>query len=215
MSAGAVPARGDTLLWLVDAAAPAGPALDGYAGWLGEGERQRCARFVRPERRRQFIAGRVLLRLALGRLLGLAPRAIVLHERPGNAPLLETPAPPGTGFSISHSGPWVACAASTVCALGLDIERIDAQRDVLALAEQALGPDAVCALHALAGDARVHAFYRLWCLHEAAIKLGGTGAAAHVFERPGLALALRTALPLPAAPVPLLVQLAELTRDAD
>jgi 4'-phosphopantetheinyl transferase len=200
-----VPAPGETLLWLVDAGALSGAALDGYAGWLGESERQRCARFVRAERRRQFIVGRALLRHALGRLLGAAPRSIVLRERPGNAPALESPALQGVGFSISHSGPWVACAASTVCGLGLDIERIDGRRDVLALAQQALGPEALAELQALEGEARVHAFFRMWCLHEAAIKLGSPGAAEYVFEQPGLAIALLSAVPLPVAPVPVAV----------
>lgn len=207
-----MPAPGETLLWLVDAGALSGAALAGYADWLSESERQRCARFVRPERRRQFIAGRALLRHALGRLLGVAPRSIALRERTGNAPALETPAPGGVGFSISHSGPWVACAASTVCHLGLDIERIDAQRDVLALAEQALGLEAVSALHALGGEARVQAFYRMWCLHEAHIKLGSPGGADYVFELPGLAIALCTAAPLSVAPVPVFVGFDELAR---
>jgi len=200
-----MPAPGETLVWLVDAGALSDAALDGYAEWLGESERERCARFVRAERRRQFIVGRVLLRLTLGRLLGVAPRSIALRERPGNAPALDTPAPGGVGFSISHSGPWVACAASTVCAFGLDIERIDARRDVLALAGQALGADALAELHALEGEARVRAFYRMWCLHEAGIKLGGPGAAEFVFELPGLAIALFCAVPLPVAPVPVVV----------
>lgn len=205
MNGTAVPALDESLLWLVDAGALSVAALDGYAGWLGESERQRCARFVRPERRRQFIAGRVLLRHALGRLLGVEPRSIALRERPGNAPALDTPAPDSVGFSISHSGPWVACAASTVCKLGLDIECIDARRDVLALAGQVFGPDAVSELHGLEGAARVRAFYRMWCLHEAHIKLGASGSAEYVFERPGLAIALRAAFALPVPPVPLIV----------
>ena len=207
-----MPAPGETFLWLLDAGALSEAVLGGYAAWLSETERQRCARFVRPGRRRQFIAGRVLLRHALGRLAGMAPRSIVLRERPGNAPALEMPDVADLAFSISHSGPWVACAASSVCRIGLDIERIDARRDVLALAEQALGSDAVSELHALEGEARVHAFHRMWCLHEAGIKLGGPGAAAYVFEHPGLSIALRAALALPVAPVPAVVGLEELAR---
>ena len=202
-----MPAPGETLLWLMDAGALSGAALDGYSDWLGDSERERCARFVRAERRRQFIVGRVLLRHALGRLLGVAPRSIALRERPGNAPLLEAPALQDVGFSISHSGPWVACAASTVCSLGLDIERIDGRRDVLALAEQALGPEALAELQALEGDERVLVFYRMWCLHEAGIKLGGPGAAEYVFERPGLAIAMLSAAPLPVTPVPVVLGL--------
>jgi 4'-phosphopantetheinyl transferase len=181
------------LLWLADIGTLPDAALAPYAEWLGEGERQRLARFLRPLRRRQFIAARALLRLALARLLGVAPQAIVLEERPGNAPLLTAPALSGAGFSISHSGPWVACAASLQGAVGLDIECVDASRDVLALADQALGRPAMAALQALEGDRRIAAFYEMWCLHEAAIKLGRPGAADHVYTHPGLALALRCA----------------------
>lgn len=198
---------GQTLLWLFDAGGLSDAALDGHAAWLGEGERQRCARFVRAERRRQFIAGRALLRLALGRLLDTAPRGVVLRERPGKAPALEMPGAEGVGFSISHSGPWVACAASSVSRVGLDIERIDAGRDLLALAEQALGHEAVSELRALQGQARVDAFYRMWCLHEARFKLGSASAADYVFAQPGLALALSVARPLAPAPVPVTVSL--------
>jgi 4'-phosphopantetheinyl transferase len=189
-----------TLLWLLDSGALPGAVLDDHAASLGADERERCVRFVRPERRRQFIAGRVLLRHALGRLLDLAPHDIALRERPGKAPALDTPAPPGLGFSISHSGQWVACAASSISRLGLDIERIDAGRDVLALAEQAFGLEAVPQLSALEGSDRVRAFYRMWCLHEAHIKLGGPASADHVYEAPGLAICLSAAQMLEAAP---------------
>jgi 4'-phosphopantetheinyl transferase len=181
------------LLWLANIGTLPDAALAPHAEWLGEGERQRAARFVRPLRRRQFIAGRALLRLALARLLGVAPQAIMLEERPGNAPLLAAPALPGAGFSISHSGPWVACAASLQGAVGLDIECVDASRDVLALAHQAFGPQALAALQAIEGEGRIAAFYDMWCLHEAAIKLGRPGAADHVYTHPGLALALCSA----------------------
>lgn len=204
-----MPAPGETLLWLIDAGALSGAALDAYAEWLGESERERSARFVRPERRRQFIVGRALLRHALGRLLDVAPRDIVLRERPGNAPALASPAVHGLGFSISHSGPWVACAASTVCGLSLDIERIDERRDVLALAQQALGDDALAELQALEGKERVHAFYRMWCLHEAHVKLGSVSAADYSFTLLSLRVALRAAALLPTAAVPQIVRFDE------
>jgi 4'-phosphopantetheinyl transferase len=78
-------------------------------------------------------------------------------------------------------------------AVGLDIECVDPSRDVLALADQALGARALAALQALEGEGRIAAFYEMWCLHEAAIKLGRQGAAEHVYAHPELALALRCA----------------------
>ncbi|MEW6371869.1 MAG: 4'-phosphopantetheinyl transferase superfamily protein [Pseudomonadota bacterium] len=197
----------DTLLWLSDTATLPDAAWTRHAAWLGESERARLARFVRAERRRQFIAGRALLRLALGRLLGLAPESFAIEERPGRAPALAVPAGAGVSFSISHSGAWVACAASTATEVGVDIERLDPARDVLALAEHSFSYDDVEALRLCPQEERTGLFYRLWCRYEAHIKLARPSGRDYPFELPGLAGALSCAAPLAAAPRPLLVSL--------
>ncbi len=207
MRAAAVEEAGESILWLADAAALTDARLACYADWLGESERRRHARFIRAERRRQFVAGRALLRMALGRLLAVEPGSIGLGERPGKAPALVHPHDPGVGFSISHSSRWVACAVSSVTRVGLDIERMDPSREVLALAEQALSPESVEQLRACSEDARVGSFYRLWCLHEAGIKLATASAADYLFEHEGFAGALCCARPLAAAPVPVVIAL--------
>ena len=201
-------ASAGTLVWLVDADALDAAALASYAGWLGASEQVRCARFVRAGRRRQFIVGRALLRLALGRLLGVSPEGIALTERPGQAPLLASPR--FAGFSISHSGRWVACGASLETALGLDIERIDPARDVMALAQQAFPAHDVDLLQACAPDALHATFYRMWCRHEARIKLGVTANMEYPVHIPGLAGMLACAAPLDAAPALALVRLQDL-----
>ena len=203
----AVQAPGATLVWLADTAALTDARLAHYASWLGESERQRHGRFTRAERRRQFVAGRALLRMALGRLLAVEPADIGLDERPAQAPALSRPGSPGISLSISHSGRWVACAVSSATLLGIDIERIDPSRDVLALAEQALSPEAVAQLRACSEGERAGSFYRLWCLHEAGIKLGSASAADYLFEHEGYAGALRCAHPLTAPPVPVVIEL--------
>ncbi|MGI4846085.1 MAG: 4'-phosphopantetheinyl transferase family protein [Janthinobacterium lividum] len=197
----------DTLVWLADIASLSPSRLAHYAGWLGESERERYARFARPARRRQFVAGRALLRLALGRLLAVDPAGILLQERPGQAPLLVHPAHGAPGFSISHSGTLVACAASTVTRVGLDIERMDPARDLLALAAQVFSPEAVARLEGCGTEERTAMFYRMWCLHEASIKLGGPSAATQVFTHAGFAGALCWAQPPAFLPDPVLVDL--------
>jgi 4'-phosphopantetheinyl transferase len=158
-------------LWLARADRVSAATLADYRGWLGAGEAARYAGFKRPARQRQFLVGRGLLRQALGHLLALAPATIRLEERPGMAPSLST-LRGVPGMSISHSGPWVACAVSGHTALGLDIEQRDASRDLLALAGQAFDADIVAALAALSPAARVTDFYRRWSTQEARIKLG-------------------------------------------
>ena len=163
-------------VWLLDADALGDAAGDGvlasYAAWLDASERERLARFQRPARRRQFLVGRVLARLALGHVLGAEPSIIRLLDRPGSAPLLMSPSAPAAGFSISHSGRWVACAVSRSSKLGLDIERIDAGRDIGALAAQAFDADRQAWLAARSPATRVRDFYGLWSRAEAAFKLG-------------------------------------------
>ena len=188
-------AENETLLWLADAGAVPEATLAGWTHWLDASERDRLSRFVRAERRRQFIAGRVMLRLALGTLLRLPARAVRLRDRPGNAPALDIDVFPQPGYSISHSGSWVACAVSAGAPVGLDIERIDPSRDVLALAGQAFGSAVAAQLSLLGSQERMHAFYRMWCRHEAQIKLGCESSHEEYVEMPGLAIALSSTRP--------------------
>jgi 4'-phosphopantetheinyl transferase len=166
--------------WMMDADAVTDAELQRLRGWLSPGEMARHQRFVRAQRQRQFVAGRVLLRMALGRLLSVAPQEIKLEEQVGKAPRLAAPVFKGVqpGFSIAHSGRWVACAVSAQTALGLDIEMKDGTRDLNALAAQAFDSVEMSQwerLQGLSGDERVEGFYRLWSEKEARFKLGITG----------------------------------------
>ena len=175
------------VILLVDARALDDSLLAGFTGWLGAGELARLGRIVRLERRRQFIIGRVLARRALGSVLGVDARALELMDAPGTKPFVRG-FEDGADFSISHSGPWVACAASVAGRVGLDIECIDARRNALALAEQAFGAAGAAWLQARPDATRIRDFYARWCAAEARIKLGSDGECVH-FEHDALAVA--------------------------
>jgi 4'-phosphopantetheinyl transferase len=172
-------------VWLVDASAVGDADLLRYRGWLGDDELARYQGFVRPLRQRQFLVGRALLRLALGRLLAVAPQEIHLAGRQGQPRLIAPSAHAAVyadaglpGFSISHSGPWVACAVSMQTALGLDIELKDASRDLDALALQAFDADETArwlGWKDMPEPQRRAAFYQLWSEKEARFKLGADG----------------------------------------
>ncbi|WP_338765258.1 4-phosphopantetheinyl transferase [Massilia sp. METH4] len=169
-----------------------------YEGWLSATERARS--FTRPARRRQFIAARALLRIAIGEVLGAAPSEVELGGQSGRAPWLIAPAVPMPGLSVSHSGHWVACAVSTTTALGLDIEVEDAGRDVGALAEHAFDAETCARLAALPARERVAAFYREWSGQEARIKLGAQAGACYALPHAGLAVEVCSADELSAVP---------------
>jgi 4'-phosphopantetheinyl transferase len=187
---------------MVDADGVAEEALRRCQSWLSPGEEARYRRFVRVQRQRQFVIGRGLLRIALGRLLGVAPQEVQLEEQSGRAPRLAAPAARDglPGFSISHSGRWVACAVSAQSGLGLDIEMKEAARDLAVLAQQAFDASALArweTLQALPHAQRMDGFYTLWSEQEARFKLGlASGGHCVVLPHPELSVVLCSALPM-------------------
>jgi len=183
-------------VWMVDADCVTAAALRRCHGWLSVSEAARYARFLRPQRQRQFVIGRGVLRMALGRLLDRAPQDVHLEEQAGHAPRLAGH-PRLPGFSIAHSGRWVACAVSADSALGLDIEMKTAGRDLEALARQAFDDAALARWEALPAPQRSDGFYALWSEQEARFKLGLAQAAHCVaLAHPELSVVLCSAVPL-------------------
>lgn len=192
-------------LWLINTAAIREEQVQTLLPTLSDSEAARYRRFVRPQRQRQFLIGRVLLRRALCAVLDLPADALKVEEHVGHAPRVLLPAgvaPPG--FSISHSGDWVACAVSASTALGLDIELLDPARDIVALAEQSFDAIELAALGMEPESRRMDAFYRMWSSKEARFKLGkGSDAAASciALAHPELSIVVCSAQPLAAAPL--------------
>ena len=205
------PDTAEAAVWLVDARNIDDTLLPGYMSWLSPGELARHARFMRPQRQRQFVLGRALLRTVLGHALGVPPAAIVLEERAGQAPLSPAGAP---SFSLSHSGHWIACAVSRQTALGLDIEVMNAKRDVLALARQAFGDAVANHLAAMPREQQLASFYRRWSESEARYKLGGEAGEAGeapscvTLAHPELSIVVCSAAPLAHLPDLQLISLA-------
>ena len=144
-----------------------------------------------------------LLRTVLAQALGVPPAIIVLEERAGQAPRLLSPAG-AVHFSLSHSGHWIACAVSRQTALGLDIEVMNAKRDVLALARQAFGDAVANHLAAMPREQQLASFYRRWSEYEARYKLGveaGEAASCVALAHAELSIVLCSAAPLAQRPV--------------
>lgn len=184
------------MVHLIDGRTISDAQVDALRAWLGPHECARYQRFVRRERQRQFVIGRVLARQLLGELLGVAPRSLLIEERPGQAPVLANHS---ACFSISHSGPWVACAVSAH-GVGLDIEMCDPARDIAALAAQTFDAERCQWLAARPPASRVRDFYTMWSAHEAGIKLGMEAVATIELAHPDLSVVLCSAVALDCAP---------------
>lgn len=160
-------------LWLLNSNFVCDEALAFFVQKLSNSEANRCESFLRRERRRQFLLGRVLLRLTVANLTGLPVDEFDVVERPGNAPLLVLPdsRQASPNFSLSHSRNWVACAVSCDVSLGLDIEVNETARDINAISELVFHPSEYLWLLTLSHAERVSSFYELWCAREALYKL--------------------------------------------
>jgi len=147
--------------------------LTSFAARLGASEARRFANFTRPTRRRQFLLGRMLLRISVAELTGLSSSKLSVLESPRKPPQLIFPDRQGLApnFSLSHSGEWAACAISSEATLGLDIEVNKPNRDFDSISEIAFYPREHIWFMAQPPAERVSAFYSLWCAREALFKL--------------------------------------------
>jgi 4'-phosphopantetheinyl transferase len=170
-------------VWLVDGSRFTDDDLDFFMRKLGPSEMSRTQRFVRAERRRQFLVGRMLMRFAIADRTGLAPSAIVIAEQSGGAPKPVLPLSGVPSISVSHSKGWIACGISAETTVGLDIEFPDPSRDLIEIGRFAFCPKEIAWLERQADRNRTAAFYRLWTLHEALYKMrSNAGGAAKLPE---------------------------------
>lgn len=126
-----------------------------------------------PERARQYLGSRWLLRAHLGFELGLAPVDVPIQHHDDGPPTLAGHA---CRLSLSHSGAHCLCLSSNhALPVGCDIEHNRPNRRVQAIARQYFHPLEAQQL-AVLDDAHAHqAFLRLWTLKEATQKARGVG----------------------------------------
>jgi 4'-phosphopantetheinyl transferase len=118
-------------------------------------------------------AGRAL-REVLATYLEAAPEAIRIVAGEHGKPELADGA---LRFNLSHSGDVALLAVARDRDVGVDVERIDARRDALGLAERVIGADGAAAVRAAPPADRAMVFHQWWVHREAVAKCAGTGLA--------------------------------------
>ncbi|WP_309232110.1 4'-phosphopantetheinyl transferase family protein [Micromonospora tarensis] len=136
--------------------------------------------------RRHYLTGRALLRVALGRHLGLDPAAVPLRTScpgcggPHGRPRLVLPDRADEALpevSVSHSGARVVVALALGAPVGVDVQQVDERLDLAALIPSTLAPAEATALSRLGEAAGPAAFTRIWTRKEAVLKALGVGLA--------------------------------------
>jgi 4'-phosphopantetheinyl transferase len=149
------------------------PCLDGR-------DRERAARFRFPEDRARFILGRGLLRKCLGHYLPQSPKTVELALTNRGRPFF--PRDEKLQFSISHTHDLVAVALTADARIGLDLEFVQPDLNLIELAERIFSPDDLRAFQALPAAEKPAAFFRAWTRKEAYLKARGEGIAEKLQE---------------------------------
>ena len=126
---------------------------------------EREKRFGSDNRRRQFRCGRALLRLMLARTTGRPAAEHTLTAEEGGKPL----GPDGIAISITHTCDYVACCVGERGQVGIDLERIDARREVSQITKRFFSAEE----RAWLGSGHQDRFFMLWVLKEAFVKAHG------------------------------------------
>lgn len=159
----------DVWRWNLD---PRPGDIDRLFALLSGEEKARASRFVYPEHREHFIAGRAGLRLVLGHYLQIPPHRIGLAYNVFGKPRLAG-ACELLHFNLSHSANVAMLAISDHYPVGIDVEAIKPLKEDIA--GHFFSKRECEALATLAGDDYLQAFYRCWTRKEAFVKAHGAG----------------------------------------
>lgn|SRR5487761_294074 len=139
-------------------------------------EKSRAARFIIPRDRERFIAARGILRVLLGRYLGLPPVALEFDYGPRGKPELHvadshTP----VRFNLSHSHDLALYAFAEKRELGIDLELTRPDFGGEEVAKRFFSKQELTELRALPPELQAQGFFICWTRKEAYVKALGGG----------------------------------------
>jgi phosphopantetheinyl transferase len=151
------------------------PDLGRFAALLSGDERDRAHAYRIAEPRDVFTLARGLLRVELSRRLDVEPGAIHFDLRPSGKPDVrrESPSRPDWRFSVSHTGPNLVIALARGADVGVDIERLDRDVELLQIARRYFTAQELSSLEQTPSRARARAFFAGWTRKEAIVKARG------------------------------------------
>jgi 4'-phosphopantetheinyl transferase len=143
---------------------------------LSPDELGRARRFHFEEDRMRFVRCRSALRIVLSRYLAIPASEIVFeYQTYGKPGLVAQQNPQHLSFNVSHSAGMALIAISAGQRLGVDIEQVRADFDLMTIAERFFSPREQAGLLALPDQVRVPAFFACWTRKESFIKAIGDG----------------------------------------
>lgn len=140
---------------------------------LSNDERQKAGKFKFKTDRRRSVISRGVLRLLLGQYLQKHPRELEFRYTDYGKPFLKEDV--GLRFNLSHSDQRAVFGFVQKAEIGVDIEKVRQDFDVLEIARHFFSSDEIRSLEGLQEEERAEGFYRCWTRKEAFIKAKGSG----------------------------------------
>lgn len=145
---------------------------------LSETEREKANLFRHSEDRARFMIGCAISRLVLGKQLAMSPLQVPIDRTCSVCKLAHGRPQLPVGMpqlSVSHSGERVAVAFTTSTPIGIDVEQINSNIDVLKMAVGVLTDIEIAQLMQLPVERRIEGFLTYWTRKEAILKATGEG----------------------------------------
>lgn len=146
--------------------------LTQYTALLSPDEATRAARFRFTQHRDRYIAARGQLRLLLAEALQQPPKAITVAYSEHRKPYIPDSS---IAFNIAHAGDLTVCAITTDHAVGIDLEDIRREVEIMSVARAFFAPDEIAWLSAASPPEQRRLFFHLWTRKEAYLKARGIG----------------------------------------
>lgn len=143
---------------------------------LSPAEAQAAGRFVYPADRVRYIVAHGVLRQLLSEYLGTpAQQLVFVSEKYGKPSLASMAGPPPLRFNLSHSGDLVLYGITRSRAVGVDVEAIRPDIEIMDLAKNQFSAKEMELLGETPHSDQTDAFFRCWTRKEAYLKARGEG----------------------------------------
>jgi 4'-phosphopantetheinyl transferase len=150
--------------------------IESFLHSLAADEQARAERFYFERDREHFVVARGVLRAILGGYLNRAPECVSFrYGSHGKPALAGEPDADAIRFSVSHSHGIALYAVTRGREVGIDLERIRFDLEVVEIAERFFSRREAAMLRTLPTAAQRQAFFRCWTRKEAYVKARGEG----------------------------------------
>lgn len=140
---------------------------------LSHDERERAERLISEEHRHRSIAAHAMLRMILSRYCGASPEQLAIRRTSDGKPVLSDY--PSIQFNLTHSHGRALIAVAGDREVGVDLEQVRREVDVVRLAKRFLSERDLTLIECGDPAQRHERFLKAWVAREAVFKADGRG----------------------------------------